>query len=140
MTPVFVGFLLYNGKQNTIGKGPMETLFQGARIIPSHGSVRYWKSRSRGKTIPHNLDDLLYRNRRSQTVIGKAEEDGMYRPRWFSNHCLRLLNTIDDWCRLAACKSIILFCRTEFPTWSINTNTYHYSGQKIGHLPLKTHP
>ena len=24
-------------------------------------------------------------------------------------------------------------------TSSINTNTYHYSGQKIRHLPIKTH-
>ena len=99
MTPVFVGFLLYNGKKkkNTrIVKGPMETLVQGARIIPSHGSVRYRKSPSRGKTIPHNLDYLLHRNRRSQTIIGKADEDGMYHPRWLSNHGLRLVNTIDD--------------------------------------------
>ena len=27
------------------------------------------------------------------------------------------------------------------PPKSINTNTYHYSGQKIGHLPtIKNHP
>ena len=25
-------------------------------------------------------------------------------------------------------------------TSSINTNTYHYSGQKIGHLPIENHP
>ena len=28
---------------------------------------------------------------------------------------------------------------SRFPTLSINTNTYHYSGQKIRHLPIKTH-
>ena len=29
---------------------------------------------------------------------------------------------------------------TKSPTFSKNTSTYHYSGRKIGPLPIKTHP